>query len=190
MNDDQLNSEWARWDEVMRSIAFHMSRNDFTSGLEKVNTFLFTTTIPEVQSSALGMRADIELELGYLDSAKEDLRAARSLIGPGFGRYVHELCLAEIYARQGRIEEARIWYRTALHTCLEANISGGGALGKLLELQHGEEFREEDRKLSLAVAEQSWRVLGLRGTPNFTDLARVTSAIRDGEANPKGASSR
>jgi hypothetical protein len=190
MNDYDSPADWVRWDAVLRSIVSDMKRNDFEAALRQVDAFLSDKTIPEVRSSAIGMRAYLEEELGDLEGAKQDLLAARLLVAPGFGRYVHEVCLAGIYLKQAYMDESLLWYRIALNTCLEANMSGGAALKKLLEVKGVVNFTEEDRKLFFSASAVSWRVLGLPGDPNFTDLEKVALAIADAEANPPRASAR
>jgi len=184
MNHEQPPADWKRWDEVLGLIASNMRRNDFESALRQVNRFLSDRATPEVRSSALGMKAELEEQLGNLEGARQDLLAARELVRAGFGRYVHELCLAEIYHKQGQATEAMRWCRMALNTGIEAKISVGGALKKLLELQGIDNLTEEDRTLCFAATERSWQALQLPGTPDVTDLAKAVSAIMSAEAKP------
>ncbi|HEY6250924.1 MAG TPA: hypothetical protein VI685_13270, partial [Candidatus Angelobacter sp.] len=144
MNDHPEDSAWIRWDQVLRSILQHINRNDLKAGLTEVDSFLSSETIPEVRSSALGMKADIQSDLGDLEAARESLLVARGLLGPSFGKYVHELSLAETYRKEKRLTEAVAWYRNALQTCVDAKISAGGALKKFLDLQDIRHLREED----------------------------------------------
>src|ERR1700676_3744592 len=94
MNEDQQSdSAWLSWDEVMRRVASLMHRQDFRTAQVEVDSFLARDTSPEIRSEALSVRADLKEEVGDLQSAREDLLSARSLVGPGYARYVQEISL-------------------------------------------------------------------------------------------------
>jgi hypothetical protein len=188
-NNQELDLEWAGWTEVMQRVALLMQKHDFAGALLEVEAFLSREPRPEVCSDALGFRADLREQLGNPEGAKQDLLTARSLVGPSYGRYVHELSLGAVCEKQQRMSEAVSWYRTALRTCIEGeNISGGTALNKLLSLQNQNVLEAEDQELWTQAAEKSWDVLGLPGQPDLTDLKLVVSAIKCGEASPPNRS--
>jgi predicted negative regulator of RcsB-dependent stress response len=105
-----------------------LKSKDAKGALVEIETFLSKDITPEVRSSALGMKGDIQADLGDVESARETLLAARALAGSGFGKgsaygkYVHELSLAETYVKENRLHEAISWYRSALQTCLQAKF--------------------------------------------------------------------
>ena len=170
------------WNEVQYSIALDLQSKDLVSALRKVNSFLAAQITPEIRSSALGMKAELEEELGQLENAKQTLLSARGLVGPGFGKYVHEFCLAGIFRKQGEIEKAISWYRTALKTSVESDgVSSGSALNAFLTL-NGETLTAKDYELCVQAVQRSWRILGLIGEPEITDLAKAVSKIREREA--------
>ena len=110
--------------------------------------------------------------------AKDDLLAARSLTGPNYERYVHELSLGSLFESQNLNEEAHAWYRTALNTCLLDNgTSGGTALKRLLQLCPATDLPLDDIALCSRVIEHSWRVLRLAGMPDLSDLEAAASII-------------
>lgn len=186
-NNQEIDLGWAGWTEVMRRVASLMQNHDLTAALSEVDAFLSRETRPELRSDALGFRADLREQLGQSEAAKDDLLLARSLIGPSYGRYVHELSLGSICEKQRRIDEAISWYRTALRTCIEGRgISAGTALKGLLALRDQRVLTPEDQAICAGAAQKSWDVLGLQGQPDLTDLTHVVSAIKSGEASPPG----
>lgn len=186
MTDDQrLDSQWKQWYEVMREGALLLSQGDIHSALLAVDGVLDSEVSPEIRSDALGFRAHLKEELGDLEGASEDLRAARSLVGPGYARYVHELSLAHLRQKQGLLDDAQAWYRIALRTCVDGeHTSGGSALTGFLGLQNNKPLTSEDRQLCAQAAQRSWMILALPGEPDLTDLAAAASHIKDGEGSP------
>lgn len=143
------------------------SKNDgLATALAAVESFSAPKGIPDLRSEVLGFRADLKEMLGRVEAAKADFLTARSLVGATYGRYVHELSLASICRKLNQAEEAESWYRTALHTCLEGNISGGTALKEFLLLKCERTLSTDDRMLCSEVAERSWKTLGLAGRPD------------------------
>jgi hypothetical protein len=146
---------------------------------------------PEIRSDALGFRAHLKEELGDLGSASEDLRAARSLVAPGYARYVHELSLAHVCEKRKLLDDAQAWYRTALQTCVEGDrVSCGNALTGFLRLQGDKHFTPEDIQLCTQAAQRSWQILALPEQPDLTDLAAVAARIKDGETSPRHSRQR
>jgi hypothetical protein len=187
MTDDQrLDSQWKQWYEVMREGALLLSQGDADSALLAVDGVLGSEISPEIRSDALGFRALLKEELGDLEAASEDLRSARSLVGPGYARYVHELSLANMCQKQGLFDDAQAWYRIALRTCVEGeHTSCGSALAGFLELQNNNLLTPEDRQLCTQAAQRSWQILALPGELDLTDLAAAASRIKDGETSTR-----
>src|SRR5256885_3809370 len=147
-NDQPLDPQWNEWFEVMRKLAPLMSKGDFSSALAEVETVLAGAANPGVQSDALGFRAHIRNQTGDLEAAMEDLLAARSLVGPGYARYVHELSLGQLCLKKQRTSDSLFWYRSALRTSIEGeHVSCGSALNGLLALQPNAELSAEDSEL-------------------------------------------
>lgn len=88
--------------------------------LSNVDAFLSREVGAQLRSDALGLRAELNNRLGNVDSAKRDLLLARSLTGPNYMRYVHELSLANPYESQNLNKEAHSWYRAAPECSLRA----------------------------------------------------------------------
>jgi hypothetical protein len=124
-NDPEHESDvrQANWYHVMRQVTSLMDR-DLRAALSMVEEFLSKEDRPDLRSDALGMRADLEVQLGELDRAKDDLLKARSLVAAGYARYVHEVSLGVICEKRREIDEALSWYRMALRTCIPAARSG------------------------------------------------------------------
>jgi len=185
MQSENPDLVWRRWDEVQLSIALDIKRKDLDSALSRVNSFLAGgEETPEIRSGAMGMKAELEEDLGQLENARQTLLVARDLVGPGFGRYVHEFCLAGVFRRLGQIEEAVSWYRTALKTSLEGGgVSSGSALNAFLDLTGGPRtLTAGDHDLCVQAVQRSWRILHLVGEPDVTDLLTAVSTIREREA--------
>lgn len=185
-NDQQLDPQWQEWFEVMRKLASLMSKGDFSSALDEIETVLAGDATLEVRSDALGFRAHIKEQTGDLEAAMEDLLAARSLVGPGYARYVHELSLGHLCLKKSKgTDDSLFWYRSALQTSIEGeHVSCGSALNGLLALQFQAELSAEDFELCRRAAEHSWQILGLIGQPDFSDFPRVMSMIRNVESKP------
>lgn len=182
-----VDLSWKNWTEVMRKVTSLMQKDDFRAALSEVETFLAQEDYPDIHSDALGMKASLKEELGDIQGAKQDLLVARSLIGPSYGRYVHEISLGAIAQNQQQTDEALAWYRAALHTCIEGQgISGGTALKKLVGLQGEKDLSADDRALCTEAARKSWRVLNLSGQPDLANLNLAISDIKDSEAKPRG----
>ena len=185
MTQEHFDSAWESWMVVMRNVSSLVEKGDLTTALAAVESFSAPEGMPDLRSDVLGFRADLEERLGRVETAKADLLAARSLVAATYIRYVHELSLGSICRRQNQVDEAESWYRTALRTCLEGkNISGGTALKEFLLLNREGTLSTEDQSLWSQVAERSWEMLGLAGRPDLSDLPRVVSAIKEGEARP------
>lgn len=183
-NEAGSKSAKREWDEVMRRIALLILERNHAAALEEVERILASETLPEIRSDALGFRAQFKEKSGDLESATKDLLAARSLLEAGYKKYVHELSLGDIAEKRGEFDEAISWYRVALRTCLEdGRISAGDILNRWLHLQSEQKLREDDRTLCLQAAQQSWRVLGMRGEASLADLKEIVSAIREQEVN-------
>jgi hypothetical protein len=185
-NDQDLDLAWKTWTGVMRKVTLLMQKDDFRDALSQVETFLACEDHAEIRSDALGMKANLKEELGDIQGAKEDLLLARSLIGPSYGRYVHEISLGAIAERQQQSNEALGWYRAALRTCVEGQaISGGTALKKLVGLQGEKEMSAHDQALCIEATRKSWRVLNLPGQPDLADLNLTISRVKEAESKPR-----
>ena len=186
MNDDQ-HPEKTRldWTEVFRRVWSLVKDGELAEGVPHIDAFLSREVDPELRSRALGFRAHIEERLGNPEEAKNDLLAARSLTGPNYDRYVHELCLGDLFERQNLNEEAHSWYRTALDTCfLDNGTSGGTALKRLLQLCPATNLPLDDIALCRRVIGHSWRVLRLTGIPDLSDLESAATIVVDAEGRP------
>jgi hypothetical protein len=185
MQDQPTDPAQEAWFHVMRRLALLMIERNFAAALSEVQTFLGGEVGHEWRAEALAFRGDIKEEMGDLRGAKLDFSAARSLVGPGYAKYVHEISLAGICRKQQLIDEAISWYRAAMHTAIEVDkISSGSALSGLLKLQSQAELTTEDREICVRAAKQSWRVLGLPGSPDISGLEKVASLICKAETKP------
>jgi hypothetical protein len=183
--DQQTEKAQLGWTEVFRRVWSLVKGGELAEAVSHIDAFLSREVDPESRSRALGFRAHIEERLGNAEEAKNDLLAARSLTGPNYDRYVHELCLGDLFERQNLNEEARSWYRTALNTCLLDNgTSGGTALKRLLQLCPAANLPPEDIVLCRRVIEHSWRVLRVIGMPDLSDLESAASIILHAESTP------
>lgn len=181
---DKLDASWDTWYQVMRSITSLMKQGDTKTALKEVDFFLLGDIAPEVESDALGMRADLKEQLEDLEGAKNDLLTARALVGPSYKRYVHELSLGSISQRQQNFEEAVSWFRSALQTCLDGEgISGGTALKRFFAIS-GRRIPPNDEELCARAIRRSWLVLRLPGQPDLTDFSKDIETIKDGESKP------
>jgi hypothetical protein len=173
------------WTEVFRRAWSLVKDGKLAEAISHIDAFLSLEVDPESRSQALGFRAHIEERLGNAEKAKNDLLAARSLTGPNYDRYVHELCLGSLFESQNLNEEARSWYRTALNTSLLDNgTSGGTVLKRLLQLCPVANLPPDDIVLCRRVIEHSWRVLRLTGMPDLSDLEAAASIILHAEGRP------
>ena len=162
-----------------------VKEGQLTEAISHLDGFLSREMDPEVRSAALGFRAHIYERDGKIEEAQNDLLTARSLSGPNYQRYVHELGLASLFERQGLSEEAHSWYRAALNTCLLDNeTSGGSALKGLLRLRPARNLPEEDTSLCREVIKHSWRVLRLPGASDLSDLEGSASIIIEAQGKP------
>jgi hypothetical protein len=185
-HENENFAAWQRWLQVTRTIASLMQKREFAAALSAVDQFLIEESDPELRSDALGFRADLRAQTGDLRAANEDLLAARSLTGATYLRYVHELSLGTLCRKQQQIDEAISWYRAALQTCIEGSgISAGNALSEFLRLQPQDVLTPPDRAVFFQAAEKSWRVLGVPGNPEETNLHAVVATIQDAEARRK-----
>jgi hypothetical protein len=171
------------WQDVMILVAQHIANKTFEAALELVDAFSRREMDVELRASVLGMRADLKEEITDFEGAKNDLLEIISLLRPSFARYVNETCLAELYLKTGLVDDAFALYRTALRTCLEANVSGGAALRKFLELRGQSSLSDADRELCIEVASRSWKILKLPGEPDTSDLAKIAMTIVSREAD-------
>jgi hypothetical protein len=177
-NDQQPEEARLGWTEVMRRAWSLFKDGELAEAVSHIDAFLSLEVDPELRSHALAFRAHIEERLGNTMEAKDDLLAARSLTGPNYERYVHELSLGSLFESQNLNEEAHAWYRTALNTCLLDNgTSGGTALKRLLQLCPATDLPLDDIALCSRVIEHSWRVLRLAGMPDLSDLEAAASII-------------
>jgi len=177
----QSEKAWRGWFEIMRQVVSLLHGGDLGKALSRLDGFLSQTADPELRSDALGMRAEVNRRLGSIERAIDDLLVARSLTGPDYRRYVHELSLGALFESQNLQEQATSWYRAALNTCLlDKGTSGGTALKRLLDLSPPTSLSPDDIDLCRKVVEHSWRVLRLPGDPGLLDLASAVSII--GEA--------
>jgi hypothetical protein len=186
MQSERPDPVWMQWNEVQLSIALDIKRNDLDSALSKVDSFLATgERTPEIRSAALGMKAELQEDAGQLENAKQTLLVARDLVEPGLSKYVHEFCLAGVCRKQGQIEEAISWYRTALRTSIEGSgVSSGSALKAFLDvLREPRTLAVDDHDLCVQAIQRSWRILHLAGEPDATDLLRNVSTIREREGS-------
>ena len=143
---------------------------------------------PEIHGDALGVRAELRADTGDIDGATRDLLDARTLVGPTYSRYIHELCLAALNRRLGNREEAVHWLRTALRTCLDGSrVSGGTALSRLVDLIPIDDMIDADAELCQLAIDRSWTVLGLPGEPDRSDIRAVIDAIKRAESQPAPA---
>jgi hypothetical protein len=139
----------------------------------------------ESKSQALGLRAELRFDVGALSGGRSDLLLAHGLAAPGYLRYVHELSLGSICRAERGPSEALKWYRSALHTCLDASgVSGGTALKNLIALV-GTDINSEDMALCRAAIARSWAVLGLSGEAATHDLSTAITKIKEGETKPR-----
>jgi hypothetical protein len=141
-----------------------------------------------VRSDALGFRAQIKQEQGHLGSAERDLHEARSLVGPSYLKYVHELGLAAIHKERGQANAAVSFYRDALRTCVAGKgISCGSALAGLLELKPEALLSDEDKRLCLEAVKRAWSLLRLPGRADPSNLREAASSIKSAEARPRSS---
>jgi len=177
--------EWTNWIQLQRKIVSLLDQNAVAEALSALDGFLSRESNPELRSDALGWKADVHERIGDLATAMTELLEARSLVGPAYVKYVHELRIAGICCKQQKFEDALRWYREALDTSAKGNgISGGNALNGLLNLQGKVSLSDADFALCSLVAKKSWNLLGLPGEPNLGHLPDVVSKIRLSESDP------
>lgn len=160
-----------------------MKEKNLTVALQQIDAFLQREMDTELRSSVLGMRAQLKEDLGDQEGAKADLLSAISIGDASFTRYVNESSLAGIYRLQGNYPDATKWYRAALRTSVDGDFPGGAVLRNFLALQPEKSLSKEDRALCIEVVQGSWKLLGLEGGPDVTDLAASTSIIVEREAS-------
>jgi hypothetical protein len=173
------------WDELLRRVVGHMRASDLQSAQVEIDAFLKFHVTARVRSDALGFRALIKQKQGHLASAERDLHEARSLVGPSYLKYVHELGLAAIHKERGQANAAVSFYRDALRTCVAGKgISCGTALAGLLELKPEALLSDEDKRLCLEAVKRAWSLLRLPGDPDRLHLGEAASSIKSAEARP------
>lgn len=174
------------WEETERSVARSMREGDYATAQSELDSFLSQPHDPEARSSALGYRALFREESGNLEGAKRDLLEARAFSRPlSYPRIVNEESLAVVAEKQGLVEEALFWCRTALLTARDAQMPAGSALRRFLRLRGEGDLNSDERALCLAVAHQSWKKLQLPGEPNVTDLEQTAEELVKGESRSR-----
>ncbi len=155
------NGEWAEWHRISLEIARYISKGNLREALAAVEKFQPSVHDPELLGRVLSEKAGLMYDLGQFSDAERAWRLAHRSTRANFTRYVQELSIAELCLASDRHEEASSWYRSALTTSLEANISGGTALVKFLLLQPETELSEADLQLCRSVASRSSKLLGM-----------------------------
>ena len=187
MTDDNsaedIRAVWVRIkNEVLQSIVDH----DPGTALAAVNPFIDRSGVPaELESDALGLRAELRFEAGDYRRARADLLLAHGLASPSYLKYVHEVSLASVYRAERNASEALNWYRSALRTCVEATEVSAGTALKNFVLLAGEHIGAEDIVLCRAAIARSWAVLGLSGEAPTHDLAAAIGLIKEAETRPR-----
>jgi len=130
-----------------------------------------------MKAQALIYRGMIQ-EDSDLAAARQDWIEALSHAPQGsHTRHVAQEKIAQACERLNLKDDAISWYRSALETCADGHeFPGGHVLKSFLALIDGP-LSPSDQALTLTVAKKSWRLLGLAGEPDWTDLRRVADLV-------------
>ena len=182
-----MDSSWFTWFEIEHRMVTAWRQGNYAAAMAEIDAVLSYPFHPEICSGALAYRAVIKAEMGKPIDAKEGYLRAHSLSRPlGHPRFGHEMGLGYLCERQGSVEEALFWFRTALLTARDARrMSAGSALRRFLRLRGESNLTVEERTLCLTVARQSWEFLQLPGDPDTTNLEKAAGAIIEGESRSR-----
>jgi|GEM_PF-2209543 len=133
----------------------------------------------EMKGTCLFYRAMIQESRGDWESVRQDCLKGMKYAKPGFLRYQLEQMMGTYYEQQRIPEEAIKWYRRALVTCDEGDqFSGHKSLVSFIRLS-GQELSQTDERLVAKVTSKAWRVLGVPGNPDLSNLPATIGKLSE-----------
>lgn len=168
------------FNEALARLTSAWGRGDLTSAFSEVEQILQQGT-DEMKAQGLCFRGMIKHSQAELADAKEDWLQALPFAGEGTSlQYELQTNIAEVCEVTNPSGESLRWYRAALTTCSDGDqFSGTRALTAFVRLNGGT-LPTGDLVMVASVAEKSWKVLQLPGSPDLDDLVGTVARLSEG----------
>ena len=173
MNNSEANIRLQR-------VTYNWAQRNITEALNDVST-LIAKGSPETKLSARLLSGMIKADMGDFNGARHDWLPALRLSAEGsFTKYLLQHNIGEAYEKEGRLNDATVWYRKALRTCAAGDeFSADRTLLMLKSLNKGK-ILEKDRAIVATAIDKSWRVLQLPGLPDPDNLSKAITQLTQG----------
>ena len=169
----------AEFDEARRRMMSAWSKGDLGDASAALDIVLSEGSA-EMKGECLFYHGMISEHQGALSEARQRWSDAIQYVREGsFLRFQLELSLGRSWEREAHFEDALAWFRKALETCCQGDeFAGTSALTGYLRLKEGK-IEPLDEPIIACVAEKSWRVLELAGTPDPTDWTTTAAKLAE-----------
>ena len=133
-----------------------------------------------MRTEALLFGGMIKQDQGFLEDARRSwFEGLEQANGGTFLLYQLQHNIGASYEKEGEIENALHWYRSAVQTCaIGDDFSCDQTLTSLLSLLGGQIPQDDEAQIIVAL-EKSWKILELAETPNRDDLPEAINKLTE-----------